>query len=215
MIFTLIRDEPFKQMEKIVSVRPWYDGGYRANIVAYSISKLSNMIREKKKLIDFETIWFKQGLSEALYGALVEISAAVHEVIINTPEGMKNISEWAKKPFCWERTKEIVIPFPKDLEKELVSSSQVLSKEKDATELQKIDNDVMAQNRVVEPGASFWNKAIDWCKSNRVGSPKDHEIMTVAASTPFKIPTGPQSIHLMRVLDKIEEESCPFLNRYK
>ena len=35
----------FRSLEKIVSAQPWYSGGYRANVVAYSMAKLAHSIR--------------------------------------------------------------------------------------------------------------------------------------------------------------------------
>ena len=37
----------FKRIEKLVTIQPWYEAGYRANIVAYSISLLARMIEKK------------------------------------------------------------------------------------------------------------------------------------------------------------------------
>ena len=201
----------FRQLEKIVSSQPWYDGGYRANIVAYSISKLAEMVSEKKMSINFESIWQRQGLSDALFDAIVKISTAVHDVIIDTPEGIKNVTEWAKKPLCWERTRKLAINIPKSLENELVAIGQIKAKKRDACQVQRIDNDVMAQQKVVNLGAPFWSKAIEWCRINHTGSPKDHEIMRVAASIPVKIPSGKQSLHLMTVLKRMKDEGCPLI----
>ena len=38
----------FKDVERIVSKAKWYDGGFRAQTVAYSISYLSYLINQKK-----------------------------------------------------------------------------------------------------------------------------------------------------------------------
>ena len=31
----------FRAVERLVSEQPWYQGGYRANVVAYAIAKLA------------------------------------------------------------------------------------------------------------------------------------------------------------------------------
>ena len=43
----------FRSTEKVVSSQPWYQGGYRANIVAYAISKLAHDVAGKKRAVDF------------------------------------------------------------------------------------------------------------------------------------------------------------------
>jgi hypothetical protein len=200
----------FRRMEKIVSSQPWYDGGYRANIVAYSISKLAEMISAKHKCIDFEAIWQQQDISSVLYDALVKISTIVHTVIIEPPEGISNVTEWAKKPGCWEKTRELNIEIPRELQKELVSPGETRARKKEGKKTQEIDNTVKAQARVVELGPMFWKRAMDWCRSQKFGSPKDMEIMHTATSIPLKIPSDKQSTYLIRLLERMKEEGCPF-----
>ena len=53
----------FKRTEKIVSAQSWYQGGYRANIVAYAISKMAHDVTNKKLAVDFSAIWKTQALT--------------------------------------------------------------------------------------------------------------------------------------------------------
>jgi hypothetical protein len=52
----------FHTTEKLVAEQPWYQGGYRANIVAYSVSKLSQMVEEhvNTQVLDFRQLWAQQ-----------------------------------------------------------------------------------------------------------------------------------------------------------
>ena len=201
----------FKALEKIVSSQPWYDGGYRAQVVAHTLAKLADMVKARRKVLDFIGIWQRQEPGPVLHNALVEISTAVHEIIIETPTGISNVTEWAKKPLCWERVQEKEIPFPASLEAELVSPRQVNAARNDAKKIQKIDNAIEAQKKVLELGGPFWKSALSWARKSRAGSPKDHQIMAVAAAYPSKIPSDKQCIYLMEVLDKLETEGCPLL----
>jgi hypothetical protein len=124
---------------------------------------------------------------------------------------MKNVIEWAKKEGCWNRTRELQISIDEIMENEFVSVRDAKQKNKEATKVQKIDNDVMAQARVVELGGQFWKSSLEWCRSKRIGSPKDFDIMMVATKIPIKIPSGKQSLHLMMVLEKMKKEGCPFV----
>ena len=57
----------FKTIEKMVSKQEWYDGGYRANIVTYALSLLSqNLIDQYKKKFDLQRIWTNQKVPENL-----------------------------------------------------------------------------------------------------------------------------------------------------
>ena len=61
----------FKATERLVSNAPWYQGGYRANIVAYAIAKTAYDIKERRCSVDFPKIWRRQAL-----GALMEKALA-------------------------------------------------------------------------------------------------------------------------------------------
>ena len=43
----------------------WY-GGYKANIVAYTIAKFSYEVTKVGKFIDFSTVWKEQNVSQSL-----------------------------------------------------------------------------------------------------------------------------------------------------
>lgn len=86
----------YRQTEKLVQEQKY--GGYRANIVTYTLAFLSNKTAQK---IDLETIWKNQSLSMVLKGEIVKVSRIVHNYIVNPPDGA-NISEWCKKKKCWD-----------------------------------------------------------------------------------------------------------------
>jgi len=115
----------FKTTEKLVSAQPWYNGGYRANIVAYSIAVISEICSRLEKSVDFLIIWNRQGVSSALSDAICVIAEWVNEYIINPPAGISNISEWAKKEQCWENIlndiDNIIEKIPKEFFSELIS----------------------------------------------------------------------------------------------
>ena len=90
-----------KSVECLVTEQPWYQGGYRANVVAYAIAKLAHDVAQRGESINFERIWRAQGISPVLRDAFVVSGEAVHDVIVNPPEGMRNVTEWAKQQACW------------------------------------------------------------------------------------------------------------------
>lgn len=201
----------FRRLEKLVSQQDWYDGGYRANIVAYTISKLANMVKSTGKVIDYQKIWQEQKLSTVLEDALLQIAEIVHTAILDTPDGIRNISEWAKKESCWKRVEELDIRFADAFSKQLISKSAASAAKKEARKIQKIDNGIEAQKKVFELGSEFWVNCLDWSKSHKVLSYKDHEIMAVACRVPKKIPSEKQCIYLTALLDQLAEEACPYV----
>ena len=93
----------FRTTEKIISNQPWYQGGYRANIVAYAIAKLAYDVEKMKKSVDFESIWKRQAITANMESALAAVGEAVQTELIHPPVGINNVSEWAKKEGCWSR----------------------------------------------------------------------------------------------------------------
>ena len=61
----------FKAAERLVSHQPWYQGGYRANIVAYAIAKIANDVKKRGSAVDFQRIWRRQSPGSAMEEALV------------------------------------------------------------------------------------------------------------------------------------------------
>ena len=91
----------FQKAERIVSEQPWYAGGFRAQIVAYAIAKMSFDVRNIKRVVDFDAVWRTQGVSAQLDKALALAAKAVHDLLVKTPAGKSNVTEWAKDPGCW------------------------------------------------------------------------------------------------------------------
>ncbi len=95
----------FKEVEKLISNAAWYNGGFRAQTVTYSIAYLSFLTKKTGRFLDFNLIWEAQALPAELTKLMEKITNAVYEGITNPPEGTANIAQWCKKEGCWERVK--------------------------------------------------------------------------------------------------------------
>jgi len=105
----------FRRTEKLVQQQQY--GGYRANIVTYTLAFLSHKTAQR---IDLERIWKEQGLTPALEAEIVAISRFVQKLIVNPPGGA-NVSEWCKKEKCWSLIRDYSYDLSSALESELVS----------------------------------------------------------------------------------------------
>lgn len=105
----------FRQTEKLVQKQQF--GGYRANIVTYTIAYLSFKTAQR---INLEQIWREQGLSPALEQEIVKISKFVQLLIVNTPGG-SNVGEWCKKEKCWHAVRSHHYEISAALQAELIS----------------------------------------------------------------------------------------------
>ena len=104
----------YRQTTKLVQMQQY--GGYRANIVTYTLALLSYLTSQR---IDLEKIWKEQSLSTVLEREIVEISKVVHKIIVNPPGGA-NISEWCKREACWKKISESDYRLSAELHKELL-----------------------------------------------------------------------------------------------
>ncbi|MGP0628562.1 AIPR family protein [Nitrospina sp. 32_T5] len=109
----------FKTAEKIVSGENY--GGYRANIVTYTLAWLSHHTSMR---INLDQIWKDQGVSVVLQDSIRTVSASVNEIITSPPQNMRNITEWCKKKACWEKIKEGNFRVHPRLEDELIDVSR-------------------------------------------------------------------------------------------
>ena len=198
----------FRAVERLVSEQPWYQGGYRANVVAYSIAKLANDVAESGQSIDFEKIWRSQELSHGLREALVVSAKAVHDVIVAPPDGMRNVTEWAKQQACWSKVKRLQVDWPRALRADLVGLDERTEDVRAAKKDQQMLNGIEAQVAVVEAGPAFWSEVKSWGMSKRLLSPADQQILDVAIAFPAKIPTEKQSLRIIEIFRRLREEGC-------
>ena len=198
----------FRRLEKLISNLDWYkeDPGYRANIVAYTLSWLGHHAEEAGKTINFLEVWEKQDLTPAIVSAMGIVSKKIRDSLVDTPTGISNVTEWAKKPGCWERIKVLDIPVSSDFEHELIKVSEMKEQKKSASKIQKIDDGIAAQKQVFEIGGKGWLQILTWAKEQELVGGKDLDMLNLASQIPNKIPTERQSIHLIKLLNNLEEE---------
>jgi len=89
----------YRGVEEIV--KNLKQGGYKANVVVYSLSYIYLRYHGE---IDFKLFWSKQfnGLTDNFKIQLSKLATEAYKHIINPPPGISNLGEWAKKKECWE-----------------------------------------------------------------------------------------------------------------
>ncbi|MCX5807224.1 MAG: AIPR family protein [Proteobacteria bacterium] len=194
--------------ERMISGQTWYQGGYRANIVAYTIAKLSNSIEVEGKgqALDLRAIWTKQQLSDAILKQLQLIAEAMSKVIVDPDRPVENVTEWCKNKLCFERAEKLQIPLLPGFYKELVDKDELRVAAKDGKSLQKTDKGISAQMEVLELGAVYWLQVKDWSESNKLLTPEETKLVALASRIPANIPNYYQSQRLLEIRQKIEME---------
>lgn len=196
----------FRATERIVSAQPWYNGGYRANIVAYTLAVLSDITKCRKECIDFLGIWDAQKVDPVLEGAIAVVSGVVNEDIIRPPQGISNISEWCKKEACWTRIQTridaIANLLPPEFYDRLVPQDDQAAIVKSAKQTQRVDNGIEAQRKVLAISATEWARLHRSLLEKDLLTPKEDGVLRVAMQIPAKLPTEKQCAILLEVLEK-------------
>ncbi|NLB82593.1 MAG: AIPR family protein, partial [Clostridiaceae bacterium] len=109
----------FKHVESMVTHQSWYEKGYRANIVTYTIALFHHLILEQFNGYDLKLyhVWIKQGVPKPIEDALVPLSKIVYNAITDPNRPVENVTQWCKKPKCWESVKDSYLTLDSDLEK--------------------------------------------------------------------------------------------------
>jgi hypothetical protein len=152
----------FRETERIVSRQKF--GGYRANIVTYTLGWLSH---RTAKRVDLEAIWVAQGLPSDMadFIELVCVHANDH---VTSPPGGQNVTEWCKKEVCWDRFRDVDIPIPAAVEAGLLTRDK--SKPQGSThtlEEHASAHEAALIARVAAVTSEFWFGLAAWAKDTQ------------------------------------------------
>jgi len=197
----------FHDTERLVSNQPWYQGGgLRSRVVPYAIAKLAHDAAARERYLDFERIWRLQDSPEDLLEALTVVAAAVHDVITDAGPENPNPLEWAKQPACWSRVKALEVGWPSRWLDSFIGKDQQSDARRAAVRDQRVLNGIEAQSAVVRAGSVFWAEARDWGLARELLSPKEADILRVAAGTSGRLPSERQSLVTIEVLRRLQAE---------
>jgi hypothetical protein len=195
----------FRFLDETIMKQNWY-GGYKANIVTYTLAKLAYMVSGIGKCLDLDQIWKDQKLSTALEAQLLTIAQMVNERIQVTPDDTTNVTEWCKKELCWRLIQEVPISLGKELNSELKDIEEITDTKKEAEKNQKMDNGIVVQQYVIKKGAHYWKQVAQYGLERSLLSPKEMGIIEVACGIPAKIPSEKQSEVVAQIEQKVRRE---------
>lgn len=185
----------FRRTEKLVSQQKY--GGYRANIVTYTLAFLSYKTAQR---IDLERIWKEQALTEALEKEIVEVSKFIQQTIVNPPGGA-NVGEWCKKEKCWKEIKEHKYEISKQLVNELISAEKAKKEQVTDNSVEVTENDQAIIDEAASIPASTWFELSRWAKETQNFAPWQRSIVFSVGTLigREKKPSIKQSIRALKV----------------
>lgn len=196
----------FRELEQLIPTQTdWYDGGYRANIVTFTIAKLAQIIAEQGagNVLNVQSIWRTQAISPALSAQLKVIARVMYSVITSPEQGLENVTEWCKKELAWQRAQQQRVSLMPEFAAELVSETEELQRKEDAIGVARIDSDIAAITEVVNYKPSNWRKLRDWGIQSNELTPKDDQLLLLASST-GRIPTPRQALAILEIRKRLQ-----------
>jgi hypothetical protein len=195
----------FRRTETLVQQQSWYQGGYRANIVTYTLSKLHNMIAEQAlgKQMNLKAIWDKQSVPAAVTDQIAIISKCVFEILTDPDRPKDNVTEWAKVQACWDQVKSADIDLTGPMLTSLQDLRTVSVEANKAKETQKVDNGIAIQIAVIDVPGSEWGRMRAWAEERKLLSPKQSDLLRLASQIPFKLPNEKQCLEIWKTHEQL------------
>lgn len=194
----------FRRTEQLVQQQQY--GGYRANIVTYTLAYLSHVTAQK---IDLARIWKEQSLTPALEQEIVAVSKFVQQLIVNPPGGA-NVGEWCKKEKCWHTIRDYEHKISDALNTELVSVAHVKSGHIPVTTgiaaLSK--EDLALIDAVAEIPAETWFALSRWAKETKNFQPWQRSLLFSVGSLVNRgqKPSIKQATHAMKAYKDAQQK---------
>ena len=202
----------FKETEKLVTNQDWYKEkrAYRANIVTYSISILSNIIKTqyKNKRLNLKLIWNKQSLYNELEQQLLITTREVYDFITRDDRTTDNVTEWCKKDTCWERAQKEKWIISEKFINSLIDFEEEKEELENGKKERKMINDLNLEMEVVKLGADYWKEVLSWGLERKLINPIEQSFLEVAANfdKTYKTPSNKQAKRIFEIREKLYEE---------
>ncbi|MDR3898890.1 MAG: AIPR family protein [Duodenibacillus sp.] len=204
-----------RKLEKDIPKQVWYQKGYRANIVAYTIAVFSMLFQARYGQDSFKLgeIWSQQKLPVSLANALLGIAKKVLETLTDPNRQIENVTEWAKKEDCWKNMKSVFssekfYQLPEAMETFVVSLEARKEAKHEAKEQARTDQSVDALTQVIK--YAFWADALQYDRKIKVLTPSQEAAIKKADAFcrryTSKLPSPKEAASALVGLEALREE---------
>jgi hypothetical protein len=155
----------FREIDRAIRRDPFFDPyrNYKANIIAYTLARFSILVDFLGKSVDYELIWKRQKLPDALAAELLRLAKVVTERLMKPPEGAtNNISEWAKREKCWDSIRDVPFTCSDSIDVFLIDAAEYRRKHEKAKDDYLQTSGLEARQTVVDKGAAYWEGLFRW-----------------------------------------------------
>lgn len=136
----------------------WYKtGGYKLNIVPYTIAKILSCIPSDMSL-DWDYIWREQKLSSAFMREIEIVTKMTNDFICDSHGVI--VTEYCKKQATWDEYKKVPYKPSANFMNELVSLNFMKEQEESAAKDQKENNDLKKVMDIISLGNIYWKSLL-------------------------------------------------------
>lgn len=197
----------YETIRKAIAKADWYEKGYLANLVTFTMSKLAYEVGRQAKggVFDLERIWNAQAVSPATLHECLSIGEKVLAILTSEHRPVSNVTEWAKRESCWDLVQQMEYKLSTELLNELADRGTAAQRKKEAVTVQKVDSGIEVQTKVISMQASEWVAIQEFAKSRKLLSPTEVDILAYVTGRKVGFPTEAQSRRLLQLLDRCLE----------
>lgn len=198
----------FQYLEKNITKQPWYEGGYRANIIYYTLAQFRRLLHNQYpgQDLDLMLIWNRQSVPEQVGEILIALAELVLLKITDPSRKVANVTQWCKRNDCWDEVKKISLDIPAGIESFLITIDEQKAAQKSAKKEQKVVNEIQVQTTVVNYPVDMWKRLSEFVVRNHMVTPTDVSALTISCQMPSKIPNTYQCKRLLALLKKASAE---------
>ena len=194
----------FRTTDRIVNKATWYNvGGYKLNIVPYTISKLIASIPDGYSL-DYELIWKKQQLYPSLNAQIEKIAKITNE-FIQQSNGVI-VTEYCKKEDTWKKYRNYPIQLDADFVNDLVSKELLESRIKSEIKEEKLKTEINCLVEIYNLGSAYWSNLLAEGLKRHALSPMEADLLKLAIdyADNKRFPSDKQSKLIWKIRDKLD-----------
>lgn len=189
----------FETVRTAISKADWYQKGYLANYVTYTLAKLAYEIGKQAGglTFDFELVWSRQAVPEVFVSECLSIGLKVQEVLTSATRPVQNVTEWAKREECWITVQGVRHQLSAAALAQLDEKRAVTQRKKEAAATQKIDSGIAAQMKVIAMQPLEWVAVQEFLGVRGLLSPDDLGILDIVSGRRPGVPSEAQAKRLL------------------
>ena len=202
----------YRSIDKMIPKQAWYEGGYKANIVAYTTALLRHLISKQYpgEVLDLNRIWQKQACPDILLQQLTTMAEQVYYCITDPSRGVQNVTQWCKQQACWESVKSLQVTPVTGFETLLQGREAAVVQKKEARKERVIENTIDDQKQVFDLGEEYWKQLSMWLKSHPLATSTELTALKYATMiSQGRFPDERQCARILKLRERAIQEGFP------